>query len=193
MLIVWRRWYFAGVLGAGLAIHGAPELALALHTNSEPVTVALDELVARPEIENPYVRIGEHVAMHGSGTTFRTGYRVRKERCAYPIVAAGRAPDAAQPFHVFVLANGRLDRSPRVTAAGLSGIARPLTALGNPERRIIGALARGEDGVVVIERDRRPHLLVSLLEVLASAVFLAWAVSLFMSARKPPEGEARPR
>src|SRR5262245_57901110 len=169
----------------GLAMHGAPELALALHVNSEPVAVELDELAARPEIDQPLVRIGEHIALHQAGTTFHTGFRFRRERCAYPIVAAAHGTlDPAQRPRVFVLANGRLDRTPRESVPELVGIARPLAALGDPERRIVGQLARGEDGVVVIERDRRPHLLASLLEVLASAVFLAWAVSLFTRGKK---------
>jgi hypothetical protein len=190
VLIIWRRWYFVGLLGVGLAVHGTPELALAIHTNGEPVALDLGRLDVATVLERPYVRVGEHVALHSAGVAFRAGVKLRKVRCVYPICAPTPAgPDRPEKpsFRVFALANGKLDPAPRVQAPGFVGIARPLADLGDRERSIVAGIARDAEGVVVIERDRHPRLLVSLVEVLASALLLAWAVSMFLGGRKPPE------
>lgn len=95
MIIVWRWWYFLGIAGIVLVTWGAVETGHATASGAEPADVAVAALQRGDGGTQPFVRIGEHVALYGHAVGWGDEDNDRLDWSIYPIIAKDHAYLAA--------------------------------------------------------------------------------------------------
>jgi len=217
MFVIFRWWYFTGMAGIGLTVYGAIETNLALRTNSEPIAVTMADLESDKPLAQPYVRLGEHVALELLGTSTNSK-KVADRKTLYPIVGVDHPIVEAlekkaksksdlpgfSDCHVFALRNGPA-ATPKVRrSAAAEGVVFGFDELSEIEQRLVSIVVPSVDraAVRVIELDRRPVPLVRCLGALvAGLAFTALAIRLYRRRSssdskkppKPPKQPAKPR
>ena len=88
MIIIWRWWYVFGIAGLALTIWASAETRHAAASTSVPVDVAASALQRGDEAEQPFVRIGSHVALYDHAVGWGPEIGDRLDWAVYPIVSA---------------------------------------------------------------------------------------------------------
>lgn len=91
MIIVWRWWYFLGLAGLFLTVWGSIEVKHSAASGASPVAVSIDHLDRGEDVEQPFVRIGAHVALYGFTTSWVSEGEDRIHWSIYPVVPEGHA------------------------------------------------------------------------------------------------------
>ena len=184
MLVIFRWWYFLGIAGLGLAVTGAPELALALRASADPAPTELTQLGVDGRIAEPHVRIGDHAAHYSKGRVVTRSSKWRRSWFYYPV--------GQEPLHVVArtaVPSGGLPRHDHAEPE-LVGIAEPLDEYDPVEQAAVLSMLSGADPkqVVVIERDKHPNFLAALTKLLGSILLFAWAALRFFRPRAANSG-----
>lgn len=211
MLIVFRWWYFAGVLGLALLIYGGSEARLALQSTSEPVAISFADLEKNDLGAMRHVRLGQHVALEALGVSLTRGSRETVEKVAYPLLAIDdpylqrvaaldpskeqKVPDLNDAHVIAVRSvvsdNGEL-RDTFETVDAVEGVLFDYAALDLDERKLVDALApqvaHGRVRIIEIGRHPKPLALAIAIAIVGLAS-LGLAIRLFRGPRpkKPVE------
>lgn len=199
-MIIFRWWYFTGIAGVGLCVFGSIETNLALQSGTTPIVVTIADLEGGQPLAQPFVRLGEHVALERLGVSHRR--RRGQSKVLYPLVAvdhpivrALREPPASKSdlpgfadCHVFALRDD--DRlaptTPRVAA--VEGTVFAFDGLSSDEQRLVTLAVPSVDRerVRVLEVGRRPRpLFVAIGCLIAGVLLLLAAIRLFRGPRQP--------
>ncbi len=213
MIIVFRRWYFVGVTGLALTIWGAVEAKHSTRSKSEPIDVEIEALHDGDDLEQPYVRLGRHIALHDQTIMWGPERGDRIDWVLYPIVpsehpyvaaldriseryeAGDEVPEAEWPVlwgvNAFVLCKQWGDESqvPLQSEAehNVEGIVFTWDDLDKDEKDGLRMLCRDLDKsrVRVLEFGRRPKpFWVMALLGTAGVLLLGLAVKLFFGTKK---------
>lgn len=199
-MIIFRWWYFTGIAGLALCVFGSIETNLALQSGTAPIVVTIDDLEGGQQLAQPFVRLGEHVALEQLGVTHRR--RRGQAKVLYPlvgvnhpIVRALQSPPSSkaglpgfEDLHVFALRDGdSLARgAPRL--ASVEGTVFAFDALSSTEQNLVTLAVPNVDRerVRVLEVGRRPRpLIVAIGCLIAGVLLLLAAIRLFRGPRKP--------
>lgn len=198
MFIIFRWWYFAGIAGIGLTVYGGFESRLAMRSGAEPIAVTIDDLEACKALAQPYVRLGEHVALEPLGISHRA--KRGASTVVYPLVApenpivralADRPQTKSElpgfaDCHVFALREGvSLSQSSRMGVA-LEGTVFDFEGLSAAERNLVTLAVPNVDrtAVRVLQVGRRPKpLVLTFAMTLAGLALLGLAIRLFRGPR----------
>lgn len=209
MFIIFRWWFFAGALGIGLLVKGGVEAQLASKCSDEPTPIEVKDLESGAQLDQPYVKVGQHVALYRETVT-----RQRKtgtvESVMYPIVEEGHPyleawerlltkygcyediPIGQIPtldgVRVLVLAGPKTpswdeaQRGQSRVETQVVGVAFPFAKLSKDEKEEVQAALERHDlsQVIVVQAGRTPMPITHCIAFLVcGAVALGWAIKRF--------------
>lgn len=221
MIVVWRWWYWLGLGGIALIGWSTVEAKHATASGTQPIEVSLADLAAGAAIAQPYVRLGEHVALYADSIGWGPRRGNRLDWSIYPVVPpdhgyleawrklAERYPDPddvpagaiprLEQVHALVLTKRwrTTDANPggNEQVAGLEGLRFRYDELDRDESSVVNELLPDFDPerLWVLEEGRRPRPLWLCWALgAAGVVLLVQAVRLFRGKRAPAPVPAEP-